>query len=170
MVNNGQPGVLNQVNCKGMSRNRWKKSYHWKAWMIARVSVMVMPREIHYPDEGIPAKLCMSSKVNLTATHRWALIRQDLPLLLQGTKRRWAAQVSVIPHTLNPFTLKGTLESIVCYSYTFENNLGIKPKFTKYLKESYCLASDEHFSFKYFHENTFISKIFPKSSGLFWQL
>ena len=34
----------------------------------------------------------------------------------------------------NPFTLRDTLESIVCYSDTFVNNLGTKLKFTKYLK------------------------------------
>ena len=43
---------------------------------------------------------------------------------------------------VNPFTLRVPLESIVCYSHTFENNLRIKQKFTKYLKYSRCLASD----------------------------
>ena len=38
--------------------------------------------------------------------------------------------------TLNPFTLRDPLESIVCYFHTFGNNLGIKQKFPKYLKES----------------------------------
>ena len=33
------------------------------------------------------------------------------------------------------------LENIVCHFHTFENNLGIKQKFTKYLKESCCLSS-----------------------------
>ena len=51
---------------------------------------------------------------------------------------------------VNPFTLRVPLETIVCYSYTFENNLGIKLKFTKYLKEICCMASGQHFSFKYF--------------------
>ena len=37
---------------------------------------------------------------------------------------------------INPFTLRFTLESIVCYSYTFKNNWGIKQMLTKYLKES----------------------------------
>ena len=27
---------------------------------------------------------------------------------------------------VNPFTLRGALKAIVCYSHTFENNLGIK--------------------------------------------
>ena len=31
------------------------------------------------------------------------------------------------------------------------------------------MASDQHFSFKFFPQNAFVSKIFPKSSGLFWQ-
>ena len=35
---------------------------------------------------------------------------------------------------INPFTLRVPLESIVCYSHTFEDNFGIKQKFTKYLK------------------------------------
>ena len=56
---------------------------------------------------------------------------------------------------LNPFTLRGTLESVVCYSYTFENNMGIKRNFNKYLKESCCLASNQHFSFKCFFRKCF---------------
>ena len=43
---------------------------------------------------------------------------------------------------LNPFTLRVPLESIVCYSHTFENNFGIRYKFTKYLKERWCLVYD----------------------------
>ena len=70
----------------------------------------------------------------------------------------------------NPFTLRDPLESTVCYFHTFQNNLGIKQKFTKYLKESCCLASDKHFSFKCFQENALVSKILPKLSGLFWPL
>ena len=35
---------------------------------------------------------------------------------------------------INPFTLNIPIESIVCYFHTFENKLGIKRKFTKYLK------------------------------------
>ena len=54
---------------------------------------------------------------------------------------------------LNQFTLRDTLESIVCYAHTFENNLEIKQNLTKYMKESCCLASDQHFSFKCFPEN-----------------
>ena len=69
---------------------------------------------------------------------------------------------------LNPFTLRIPLAIIVCYSHTFVNNLGIKRKFTKYLKESCCMASDQHFSFKPFPQNAFVRKIFPKSSCLFW--
>ena len=43
---------------------------------------------------------------------------------------------------VNPFTLRVTLESIVCYFYTFENNLRIKEMFAKYLNESCFVASD----------------------------
>ena len=71
---------------------------------------------------------------------------------------------------VNLFTLKFTLESIVCYSHTFENNLGIKQKFKKKLKESCCLASDQFFSFDFFQKMLLLSKIFPKLSGLFWLL
>ena len=68
------------------------------------------------------------------------------------------------------FTLESSSRSIVCYFHTFGNNLGIKGKFAKYFKESCCLSSDQHFSFKCFKKNAFVRKIFPKSSGLFWPL
>ena len=42
----------------------------------------------------------------------------------------------------NPLILRVSLESDVCYSHTFENNFGIKQKFTKYLMENWCLVSD----------------------------
>ena len=42
---------------------------------------------------------------------------------------------------INPFTLRVSLESIVCYFHTFENNFGIKEKFSKYLKVSCCLTT-----------------------------
>ena len=38
--------------------------------------------------------------------------------------------------SFNPFTLRVSLENIVCFFPTFGNNLGIKQKFTKYLKKS----------------------------------
>ena len=68
---------------------------------------------------------------------------------------------------INPLTLSIFLEGIVCYFYTYVNNLRIKQKFAKYEKEICCLASDQNFSFKCFQENAFVSKIFPKSAGLF---
>ena len=71
---------------------------------------------------------------------------------------------------LNPYTLRDTLKSIVCSSHTFLNNLGIKRRLTKYLKESCCLASDLHLSFTCFQENASVRKIFPKLPGLFWLL
>ena len=73
-----------------------------------------------------------------------------------------------MPMPLNPFTLKSSSRSIVCYFHNFGNNLGIKRKFAKYFKESCCLLSDQHFSLKCFQKNAFVRKIFPKSSGLFW--
>ena len=56
----------------------------------------------------------------------------------------------------NPFTLRVPLESIVCSFYAFENNLGIKGKFAKYLNGSCFMASDKHISFKCFPKNAFI--------------
>ena len=41
--------------------------------------------------------------------------------------------VWVIACKVNPFTLRVPLESIVCFFHTFENNLGMERKFTKYL-------------------------------------
>ena len=35
----------------------------------------------------------------------------------------------------------------------------MKRKFKKYLKESFCLTSGQHFSIKYFSKNAFRSKI-----------
>ena len=71
---------------------------------------------------------------------------------------------------INSFTLRASLESIFCYFHNFEKNFGIKQKFTEYLKKSCCLASDRHFSFKYFPRNAFVRKILPILSGLFWLL
>ena len=63
---------------------------------------------------------------------------------------------------INPFTLRVPPETIVCYFHTFENNLGMKRKFKKYLKESFCLTSGQHFSIKYFYRNAFHSKSYTK--------
>ena len=84
-----------------------------------------------------------------------------------GDLRR-GAHVRQRPGDINPFTLRAPLEPNVCYSHTFENNLRIKRKFTKYLKESCSLASDKHFSFICFPESAFVGNIFPNLSGLFW--
>ena len=58
---------------------------------------------------------------------------------------------------INPFTLRVSQESVVCYSHTFENIFWIKQKFTKDLKESSCLACEHYFAFKCFQENVFVS-------------
>ena len=47
----------------------------------------------------------------------------------------------VLIFIVNPFTLRVSLESIVCYFHTFVNNSGIKLKLSKYLKESCRLTS-----------------------------
>ena len=57
----------------------------------------------------------------------------------------------------------GLLEKV---SSAFIKLMEVKRKFSKYLKESCCLASAQHFSFKWFQQYAFISKIFPKSLGL----
>ena len=68
---------------------------------------------------------------------------------------------------MKTFTLRVPLASIICYFHILQNNLRIKQTFTKYLKESCCLASDQHFSYKYFPKNAFVRKIYPKLSGFF---
>ena len=54
------------------------------------------------------------------------------------------------------------LESVVCYSHTYKNNLAIKRKFEIYLNESCCSSSDKHFSFKCFPKKCFVSKNISK--------
>ena len=63
---------------------------------------------------------------------------------------------------VNPFTLRDPLESIVCYFHTFGNNLGLKRKIAKYFKESCCLSSDQHFSFKCFPKKRFCKRNISK--------
>ena len=48
----------------------------------------------------------------------------------------------MIRSIVNPFTLRVPIKSIVCYFYTFENNLRIEGMFAKYLKDSCFVASD----------------------------
>ena len=54
--------------------------------------------------------------------------------------------------------------SVVWTLDTFENNFGIDPKFTEYLKESFGLDFHKHFSFKYYLKIPFIREISPKHS------
>ena len=72
---------------------------------------------------------------------------------------------STFPSCINPFSPRVPLGSIVCYSHTFVNNLGIKHKFTKDLKESCFCASDQHFSFKYL-----LKKLLLVESNPFWSM
>ena len=56
------------------------------------------------------------------------------------------------------------------YKIHIENRNGNNGKVHKIfeaMKESCCLASDQHFYFKCFPENDFVSKISPKLPGLF---
>ena len=81
------------------------------------------------------------------------VINNVITIIMTMTHGRHSqAQLSM----LNLFTLRVSLESVVCYSHTFENNFGMKQKFTKYLKESCCLASDLDLSFKYSPQNAIV--------------
>ena len=86
----------------------------------------------------------------------------DYYSLIHATIVNWFSVITGPNHRFNPLTLGVSLEGIVCYFGTFGNNLWIKQRSTKYLKERCCLAFDKHFSFKRFQENAFVSKIFPK--------
>ena len=96
------------------------------------------------------------------------LAQTCLPMIFLYLRLKHRSQIIAIYSNVTPFTLRIPLAIIVCYSHTFEINLVIKQMFTKYLKESRCIAADQHFSFKFFPQNSFVSKIFPKSSGFFW--
>ena len=93
---------------------------------------------------------------------------QVTPLESAAIAHQCKASPSV--ETFNSSTLKSSSRNIVCYFHTFVNNLGTKLTFTKCLKESCCMASDQHFYFKYFQENTYLSNIFSKLPGLSWPL
>ena len=119
--------------------------------------------------------ILMSCWYSLNSSHwalRWIPMCQGftnfsvfLPHFVQATLATCSVRVK-----FNPFTLRVTLQSVFCYSHTFENNFWIERKFTKHLKKSSCLASKQHISLKYFQENASVSKIFPNSSGLFWPI
>ena len=69
----------------------------------------------------------------------------------------------VLKQTLSPSThfyiqLFFWKQKVVWYSHIFENNLAIK--FTKYLKESWCMTCDHHFSIKCFPEKCLYAKYF----------
>ena len=70
-----------------------------------------------------------------------ALLAKTMQALLAAEIIKRSAVTVDASDVINPFTLRDPLESIVCYSHIFQNNLGIKQKFTKYLKESCCLIS-----------------------------
>ena len=50
--------------------------------------------------------------------------------------------------------LVAAMTIVVCSYHAFENNFGVNHKFTKYLKESFGVNSDHHFSSKIFSKNT----------------
>ena len=89
------------------------------------------------------ASLCFDE--NSLGNIRVIIHVSDFRLILRGSFTSLTFSVSTVggsSYMFNPFTLGVPLESIVCYSHTFENNFGIEHKFTKYLKESCCLVSD----------------------------
>ena len=57
------------------------------------------------------------------------------------------------------------LTNVVWTFNIFENNFGIKPKFTKYLKEDCVMDFDQHFSCICFLLIAFVGEIFLKRSG-----
>ena len=57
------------------------------------------------------------------------------------------------------------LEIVIWLFDTLANNFEINIHFTKYLKESWLMYSDEYFSYKYFHSYTFALKISAKLSS-----
>ena len=78
-----------------------------------------------------------------------------------------SSKISHLEYLFNPFTLSLSLERIVCYSHTFEHNLRIKRKFTKYLKESCCLTFLlQIFSKKWFCKENISKIVRPVSAAL----
>ena len=63
-----------------------------------------------------------------------------------------------------------SLESIVCLSHTLVNNILFenKAKVRKIFEEEVVWFQNQYFIFKCFQENAFVSKIFSKSSGLYF--
>ena len=55
------------------------------------------------------------------------------PLMIAAAKSGQTILLKSSWQKFNQFTLRVALRGIVCYFHTFENNLGIKQKFTKYL-------------------------------------
>ena len=57
------------------------------------------------------------------------------------------------------------MSSVVWTYDTLEYNLRKDRKFTKRLKESCVLSTDQYFSLKYFQKNATLTKILPKRTG-----
>ena len=70
----------------------------------------------------------------------------------------------------NPFTLRVPLERIVCYSHTFGKNLRIKQNFANIWIRVVVWLMLNISPTNVFQKNVFVSKIFPKASGLLWLL
>ena len=91
---------------------------------ISRHVHLVLPCSIL---AGILAEnVCGISARNYSPIASHVKIKDRIPCLL------WPFGL-IATHLFNSFTLRVALRSIVCYSHTFENNMGIKQKFTKYL-------------------------------------
>ena len=131
---------------------------HWCAWLI-------FWHIIHGYLYNLALVDVRSTGAGIKCLH---CMRRSLYLLSdQGTLCQLTSAIFDISYEFVGSTLSNIAKvNIVCYSLNFGNNFGIKQKILKYLKESCCLASDQHFSFKCFPENASVSKIFTKLSGL----
>ena len=63
---------------------------------------------------------------------------------------------------VSPFMPGDIYTSVVWTYYNFDNFSRIKQNFTKYLKESFCLSTNQHFFFNFFSKNALDTYIFPK--------
>ena len=151
-------------------------------WLIVYIILTVIGRGLPVPwgllpgpwvSRIAPRHWCCSRAASQTPSpHRNWRTTQVFPCLHPHSPH-YAGMSALTPaknksDNVNPLALRLSLESIVCFSHIFENNFWTKRKFKKNLRGSCCLPSDKHFSFKWFQENAFVSKIYSKTSGPFW--
>ena len=88
------------------------------------------------------------------------------PMNTNTTRFRWFSKLASALKGFTHSCLETSNIYVVWTFYTYENNFGINPKLTKYLKESCKLEFDEHFSFQYFFENSFCLRGITKIKAL----